>query len=453
MQSRSARAECLLLVFSVLALSAPGVAFAEDPDEEVHEEIQDGPIEGVGATGEVFSPPGVTGEWDGARSRLAKQGVGLSLDFTQSVQGVMNGGFDEETEYLGSIEMILDLDTEKLGLWEGGFARMAAEARFGNDVLADAGAFSPVYNDALFPSDPDREGDSLVALTELTATQFLAPWIGLYGGLLNTTSGDANDYAGFARSNEHFQNLSLLLSPVSLRIVPSVTLGGGFVVIPFEWLIGTFTVMDTEESAGSNPFNTDDGLTFVTEWEIEHQVLDAPVRHVAAFGLGFDNDFFKLGDLPRLELPPGAPPELVFDTEDESWALWYNGQVDLWSHPEDEERKAGVFARFGYADDETNFVEWNLAFGFGGVGVFDVRPRDRFGIGLYHIEPSDGFPLPQFGVQEETGVEVFYNAELVHGINLTADLQYIDTGFGNGSLVTEVPSDAWIGGFRLRIVF
>jgi porin len=190
----------------------------------------------------------------------------------------------------------------------------------------------------------------------------------------------------------------------------------------------------------------------VTEWEVGHEVLEAPVHHIAGFGVGFDNDFFKLGDLPRLELPPGAPPNLRFDTKDESWALWYNGQVDLWMHPDDEERKAGVFVRFGYADDETNFIEWSIAAGLGGMGVFDLRPRDRFGIGVYHIEPSDGFPLPALGVDEETGFEVFYNAELARGINLTADLQYVDSAFGNGPLVREVPDDAWIGGLRLRIV-
>ena len=38
--------------------------------------------------------------------------------------------------------------------------------------------------------------------------EFLAPWLGIFGGLLNSTSGDANDFAGFARSNEHFLDRS-----------------------------------------------------------------------------------------------------------------------------------------------------------------------------------------------------------------------------------------------------
>jgi hypothetical protein len=203
------------------------------------DEILDGPLEGLGATDEVFSLPGLTGDWGGRRTWLSEHGLEFSADLTNTLQGVMDGGFDETARYLGSSELILDVDAEKLGLWPGGFARVAAEGRFGKDVVVKAGSFSPVNNDAIFPADPDQEGDSLFAITELNATQFLAPWIGIFGGLLNTTSGDANDFAGFLRSNEHFQNASMLASLVALQLVPNVTLGGGIVVIPFEGLAGT----------------------------------------------------------------------------------------------------------------------------------------------------------------------------------------------------------------------
>jgi porin len=448
--SRKYRVIALLALLMTVSLVAASDADPSSVDGE--EELLEGPFEGVVPTDTGYEAPGISGDWGGARSWLSEKGVEFSWDLTQSYQGVMDGGFHEDAEYLGSSEMILDLDTEKLGLWPGGFARVAAEGRFGDDTISDAGTFSPVNNDALFPADPDRAGKDVFALTEMTATQFLASWIGFYGGLLNTTSGDANEYAGFLRSNEHFQNLSLGVSAVSLRVVPSVTLGGGLVLIPFEWLTASFTFMNTEESAGSNPFDTDGGVTFVTEWQLEHDVFDLPARHVASFALGFENDFFRLGKLPQFEAPPGLGPTLRFATKDESWALWYNGQLDVWKHVEDTERRAGIFLRFGYADDKTSFVEWNLAAGIGGVGVFDLRPRDRFGIGIYHLEPSDEFPLPDLGIEDETGFEVFYNVEIWRGFNLTADLQYIESSLGGGRLVTEEPDDAWVGGLRLRIV-
>ena len=114
--------------------------------------------------------------------------------------------------------------------------------------------------------------------------------------------------------------------------------------------------------------------------------------------------------------------------------------------------RQGSSSRYGHADDDTNLVHWNIAGGIGGVGVLDFRPKDRFGIGVYHIEPSDGFPLPLLGIAEETGFEIFYNIHLLQGLNLTADLQYIDTALGTGPLVTRGADDAWVGGLRLRIV-
>ena len=437
-----------LIMLSIFLFTAtPFISWADT------DEILDGSIEGLGATNEVFSKPGLTGDWGGRRTSLAERGVEFSIDFTNTVQSVMSGGFDETTRYLGSSELIMDVDGEKLGLWPGCFLRFAAEGRFGRNVLGQAGTFIPVNNDAVFPADPDHENDDVFELTEVTVTQFLTTWFGIYGGLMNTTSGDANDFAGFARSNEYFQNLSLLTSPVAMRIVPNVTLGAGIVLIPSEKVVGTLTFMNTEESAGSNPFNTDEGTTMVTEWTVNHDVLNLPAKHVLTFALGFDNDFYKLGSDPRLEFPPGGGlPSVKFSSKDESWASWYNGQLTFWTHPDNEERNAGFFLRFGYADDETNPIEWNLAGGVGGVGLFDNRPCDRYGIGIFHTEPSDEWPLPLLGIQEETGFEMFYNVQIMPAIALTFDLQYIDTGLGDGLLVTETPDDAWVGGLRLRIV-
>jgi hypothetical protein len=112
-------------------------------------------------------------------------------------------------------------------------------------------------------------------------------------------------------------------------------------VIPTDWLVGSFTFMGTEETAGSDPFDVSDAVTFVTEWTADHDILEVPLRHVVSFGVGFNNDFLRLGEQPRVEIPPGAPPQVRFSSKDESWAIWYNGQLDAWTHPEDEDRNAG----------------------------------------------------------------------------------------------------------------
>jgi porin len=189
-----------------------------------------------------------------------------------------------------------------------------------------------------------------------------------------------------------------------------------------------------------------------TEWTVNHDLGDMPARHVLTFALGYDQDFFELGGDHRFQLPPSGIPSLKFSTKDESWAFWYNGQLAFRTYPNDEERQSGIFWRFGYADDKTNPIEWNIAGGVGGVGLFDSRPRDRYGIGVFHIEPSNKGRLGLFGIQEETGAEIFYTFQLMPHIALTLDLQYVDTGLGNGLFVTDTPDDPWVGGLRLRFV-
>ena len=53
-----------------------------------------------------------------------------------------------------------------------------------------------VNSDALFPNEPDHAGDTVMGITELTFTQFLSKKVGVLGGLINTTEGDTNAFAG-----------------------------------------------------------------------------------------------------------------------------------------------------------------------------------------------------------------------------------------------------------------
>ncbi len=102
MMQLSPRLPAVVLCFCLVA-----VVSRADTDE-----IPDGPLEGLGATDKVFSPPGLTGDWGGQRTWLSEHGLEFSADLTNTLQGVMDGGFDETARYLGSSELILDVDGE-----------------------------------------------------------------------------------------------------------------------------------------------------------------------------------------------------------------------------------------------------------------------------------------------------------------------------------------------------
>jgi porin len=69
--------------------------------------------------------------------------VVLDLDLLQLPQGVASGGRDEVLRYFGLAEYTLNVDTQKLGLWPGGFLRVQGMSGFGQTVDSASGGFIP----------------------------------------------------------------------------------------------------------------------------------------------------------------------------------------------------------------------------------------------------------------------------------------------------------------------
>src|SRR5262249_21664588 len=81
--------------------------------------------------GSLWDPPRLTGTWFGLRDELGKKGVVLDVDLTQIPQGVITGGTDDVAKYGGLAEYRLNVDTQKLGLWPGGFFKIQGMTNFG----------------------------------------------------------------------------------------------------------------------------------------------------------------------------------------------------------------------------------------------------------------------------------------------------------------------------------
>lgn len=119
-----------ILAAIVLALLLPGVVRAQTPAPDYR--------------GDFWSRARLTGDWDGWRIRLAEKGVILDLDFVSIPQGVVSGGRDTTFRWGGSSELVLNLNTQKLGLWPGGFFMARAESAFKHGVNANTGSVMPV---------------------------------------------------------------------------------------------------------------------------------------------------------------------------------------------------------------------------------------------------------------------------------------------------------------------
>lgn len=414
-------------------------------------------------SGDLSSRSTLTGDWEGARGDLAAKGFHVDFESAATYQNLGDGGLNEGGEINGSTDLVLQLDTGKADLWPGGLFKIRLELGYGDSISRRVGSVSPANHDDLFPLGDDDGG-----LTEATFTQFLAPTVGVFAGLLNTLDGDANEIAGSVRSNDSFLNTAFLFSLVAGTTTPSVTLGAGFVFIPNKSIVGSVVVLDSEESSLENPFATSEGTTVATEWQIKHSLFSRPGKQTAGFAYGFQQDFTALGtNLSTAVL--NAIRSTPQPTKNNSWAFYYNAhQYVHWEN----DRGWGVFFRFGVSDGEVNPIDWNMAVGIGGKGLLDSRPNDKFGIGYYHINVVDAPIFRLLDIGDEHGYEAYYNFAVTPWLSVTADVQYIHTALGQplsglvpstrfGRLIVsrlnlaEIPESesAWLGALRLKVTF
>ena len=97
----------------------------------------------------------------------ADGGITFDLSTTQFYQGVATGGLEQAFQYGGRNDYFLNLDGEKLGLWEGAFVTLHGETRYGESVNSLAGT---LLAPNLLLALPQPSG-SVTALTGVTFTQ------------------------------------------------------------------------------------------------------------------------------------------------------------------------------------------------------------------------------------------------------------------------------------------
>ena len=217
----------------------------------------------------------LSGDWGGLRNELAAKGVTFDMSLTQSAQGIVHGGKDNGWQYGGGRgDIILNLDTQKLGLWPGGFLNVEAEGNFtpqdnfSKSINGSAGALMPVNSSQLYPMPA---GDNF-NLPALNFTQFLSPYFGLTLGkyaTLTANSGDMNEFA-HGKGDTQFMNTALNINPVLLTTVPYSTLGTGIIVLPTkdpnQAIVNLLVLSATGKASTSGLDDLDgDNLTLVGE--------------------------------------------------------------------------------------------------------------------------------------------------------------------------------------------
>jgi porin len=436
--TRPGRRACALSVGLVL-LAMAGVATAQPIDIP--------PTWG----GDFWDRPRMTGSWFGLRDELGKKGVVIDIDLLQLPQGVITGGQDDVAKYGGLAEYTLNVDTQKLGLWPGGFFKIEGMTSYGQSVDKASGALVPPSILSILPQ-VGKENDT--GLMNLTYMQFLSKWFGLVAGKVYTLTADDNAFAHDFRSTFLYTGLDFNMT---LDLFPFTAYGGGIILVPWDGALFTVSAVDPSGTASNNDISEafKDGVLVAAEGRVEIKPFGLVGHQLVGFGWSnkerialaqdpsdiarqfVDNQFPRLTDpgpiLKRMLerfFPELLVPAQPLKTVNYTWAIYYNFDQYLWSPQGKPDAGIGTFFRFGASDGVVNPVKYAYNVGLGGKGIVPGRPRDSFGIAWAHTQLTGNF-VPflrqelNLGLKKEDAVEMYYNAALTKWLTATLDLQII----------------------------
>jgi porin len=403
-------------------------------------------------SGDIWSRSTLTGDWGGARKDLAAKGVTFDMNLAQITQGVVHGGKDMSWQYGGRGNLTVNVDTQKLGLWPGGFFTAEFEGNFNDSVNGKTGALVPVNTNQLFPMPT---GDNL-NVPEVSFAQFFSPYAGVTFGKLDTMSGDMNEFA-HGKGDVQFFNLAFSINPVALMTVPYSTWGAGVIVLPTKdpnAASVNFMVLQGNGEPNTIGLNdlTSHKMVFAGEGRIRTGFFGLTGHQ--SIGASYSNKEFTDLD-QRLGF---VLENRSLETKKGSWNIYYNFDQYLYEPKKGSGQGVGVFGRFGASDGNPNPVHFFLSAGVGGKGIIPCRPLDRLGVGYYYIDVKSitlqGPLAERRFLRDEQGMEAFYNIAITPWMQVTPDLQII-RGAQKESVIGGVSDvhTATILGLRLNLVF
>jgi porin len=414
-------------------------------------------------SGDFWSRSTLTGDWGGARNDLAKKGVTFDLSLTQTYQGIVSGGKDRVWQYSGRGDLTINVDTQKLGLWPGGFFNAEVEGNYNKSVNGQTGALMPVNSNQIYPIPAS---DNL-NVSAFNFTQFLSPYFGVTFGkyaTITSTSGDMNEFA-HGKGDTQFMNLAFNFNPLMALTVPYSTLGAGVIILPTKdpnGAIVSFMVLQANGQSSTSGFSdlNQNLLTFAGEGRVKTNFFGLTGHQL--FGSTYSNkQFTSIDQNARIIIENGG-----LEKTKGSWNVYYNFDQFLYEPKKGSGQGIGIFGRFGASDGNPNFMHYFYSIGVGGKGVIPGRPLDQFGIGYYYLDiksPTFTGPLATRSfLRDEQGFEAYYNFALTPWMKLTPNIQVIRPTQKNVvSVITGgIPSinrksidTATVIGVRLQLIF
>jgi porin len=413
------------------------------------------PEEEVTYSGDFLSRSTLTGDWGGTRNDLAEKGLTFDANLTQIEQGVVDGGKSGQWEYGGRGNLTFHLDTQKLGLWPGGFLTVELEGNWSQGINGNTGALSPVNTNQLFPLVTGTN----VAMPAWNFAQFLSRYAGVTFGKLDTSGADMNEFA-HGKGDIQFFNTAFELNPIAL-IAPYSTLGAGVIVLPTADINQAILSLMTVSASGKSSTAGFDDLTgpmFAGEARMRTDFFGL-TGHQLVGGLYSWKDYTSVDQRLGFVIENRSLVRVR-----KSWSAYYNFDQYLYQPDKDKDQGFGVFGRFGASQGDPVPAQYFYSIGVGAKGPIESRPFDQCGIGYYYSSNNNPvlqlpFTTREF-LRDEWGFEAYYSFAVTPWLYVTPDVQVIgpalkrQIGTGLGALRNGEPVDtATVLGFRARLMF
>ena len=378
------------------------------------------------------------------RQRWRDAGFDVQASWTQFFQVSPSGPGDSNWESGGKGDLVININGEKVGLWQGFFINIHQEVVAGNDlnVLGD-GSFIPVNTALAFPRLGGYDYD-----TSIVFTQVFNPTFTLSAGKFNMLDAAARTPLIGGGGIDTFMNLGLA-APVS-GVTPPYLVGAslGINTKPVSFNVFVYDPRNAQDwDVVTNPFA--EGVTVSVSATLSTEIGGLPgfysVRGVVSSDEGAD-----LSDVPQLLLPPGFQGPV--GTATDPWYASFSFQQFLWQSPEDPTKGWGIFGQVGVSDGNPTPVQSSWFLGIGGNSMIPGRIDDRWGIAYFRYDLSDdllaALAMPPYNLVlgPEEGIEAYYNFAVTPWFRVTADLQWINAFPGDSE-------DALFAGIRTQVKF
>lgn len=390
----------------------------------------------------LWSQERLAGDLFGLRHSLGACGMDLRLEATNFYHGDVDGSGPNDMEFGGKLDLFFAMDGQKAGLWPGLFFNVHGEYRYG-DTAAQAGALTPVNAAMLSP----RNSDDVFAFTNVVLTQAFSESVLLSVGKFNTIDLADRSFLG-GRGVENFMNTSFVAPPIAGRTIPISTLGAILSVLDEGKPLFNIGVLDARSPLTSPGFDglDDDEMTFLADYTFYTKIGGLDGTHTIA-GSYSTIDAFSIDSNDYLRPPTG--PGVIPVREDDSWYVSYTFEQYLCQWADDPTKGWGVFGILAYSDGNPNPFHYSAVLGIGANGVCAARPDDNFGIGCFWNGVSDRLKetvRPVARLQDEYGVEIYYDAAVFPWFRLGVDIQWVRPVLANND-------DAIFAGIRSRVIF